>query len=188
MNPETRRKALLIAFGALLLIGAWRSLQPLLRDEEPVPAAARPSSIAGNAGIRPGDRLATLHLASLDRPSPGSATAGRDLWSFVDPPARRQPETATAFPPRSENPPAPVTEPALNPPPQPTVSLKYLGNFGPAGKKIAVLSNGQQIYNALEGDVIDGKYIVARIGYESVDIRFVDFPDLPAQRVGVRQR
>ena len=30
MNPETRRKALLIAFGTLLLIGAWLSLETLV--------------------------------------------------------------------------------------------------------------------------------------------------------------
>lgn len=188
MNPGTRRKTLLIALGALLLIGAWRSLQPLLRDklrdEDPVaPAVVLPS---GHKAPRPADRLATLHLASLDHPSPGSAAAGRDLWRFIDPPARPQPEIVTVLPPRPENLPQPETTTALNPPPQPTVSLKYLGNFGPAGKKIAVLSDGQQIYNAQEGDVIGGRFIVARIGYESVDIRFVDFPGVPAQRVGVR--
>jgi hypothetical protein len=185
MNPETRRKTLLIALGALLLIGAWRSLQPLLGSEETVAAVA--VLPPGLKAPRPAERLATLHLASLDHPSPGSATAGRDLWRFIDPPApARKPETVPVLPSHPENPPLLEAPTTLIPPPQPTVSLTYLGNFGPAGKKIAVLSNGQQIYNAQEGDVIDGKLIVARIGYESVDIRFVDFPDVPAQRVGVR--
>ena len=160
MNPGPRRKILLIALGVLLLVGAWRSLQPLLGDEAPVaPAAVLPS---GHKAPRPADRLATLHLASLDRTSPVSATGGRDLWRFIDPPTRH-PETVPVLPSPVENPPLPDTPTALNPPPQPTVSLKYLGNFGPAGKKIAVLSNGQQIYNAQEGDVIDGRFIVARI-------------------------
>ena len=31
--------------------------------------------------------------------------------------------------------------------------------------------------------MIDNKFIVAHIGYESVDIRFVGFPDWPAKRL-----
>ncbi len=36
--------------------------------------------------------------------------------------------------------------------------------------------------------MIDSKFIVAHIGYESVDIRFVNFPEVPAKRVGVTPR
>ena len=36
--------------------------------------------------------------------------------------------------------------------------------------------------------MIDNKFIVAHIGYESVDIRFVSFPEVPAKRVGVTPR
>lgn len=182
----TRQKTLLIVLGALLLIGAWRSLQPLLREEETVApvAAVLPS---GHKGPRPGDRLATLHLASLDR-IPSGSTGGRDLWRFIDPPAR-QAETVPvhtelpALPSQPSPGPAVTAAPAL-----PELSLEYLGNFGPPQRKIAVFSDGKTIYNAQEGDVIDGRFIVARIGYESVDIRLVDFPDLPAKRVGVRHR
>jgi type IV secretory pathway VirB9-like protein len=67
-------------------------------------------------------------------------------------------------------------------------TMEYLGNFGPPEKKIAVFNDGKKIYNALQGDVIDNKFIVARIGYESVDIRFVGFPDWPAKRLGVRRQ
>ncbi|HSU82370.1 MAG TPA: hypothetical protein VLR69_08105, partial [Thermoanaerobaculia bacterium] len=51
-----------------------------------------------------------------------------------------------------------------------------------------VFTNGKAIFNQQEGDVIDNKFIVAHIGYESVDIRFVGFPDVPAKRVGVTPR
>lgn len=188
MNPGTRKKALLILLGGLLLIGAWRSLQLVLWDEVGDEEAVAHATVlpSGGKAPRPADQLATLHLSSLDHPALGSAAAGRDLWRFIDPPAH-QPETMPPLPSLPENPPPPATVVAPNRPPQPTVSLRYLGNFGPAGKKIAVLSDGQQIYNALEGDVINGRLIVARIGYESVDIRFVDFPDAPAQRVGVHE-
>jgi hypothetical protein len=66
--------------------------------------------------------------------------------------------------------------------------LQYLGRFGPPDKKIAVFSNGKATFIKQEGEEIDGKFIVARIGYESVDIRFVNFPEVPAKRVGVTPR
>jgi hypothetical protein len=66
--------------------------------------------------------------------------------------------------------------------------MEYLGHFGPPNKRIAVFSNGKAEITAQEGEIIDNKFIVARIGYESVDIRFVGFPDWPAKRLGVRSR
>ena len=67
----------------------------------------------------------------------------------------------------------------------PEFTLRYLGNFGPGGRRIAVFSDGGTIYNAFEGDVLEGRFEVARIGYESVEIRYVGFPDVPALRVGI---
>lgn len=72
-------------------------------------------------------------------------------------------------------------------PKPPEFTMDYLGNFGPAAKKIAVFSDGKKIVNAQEGEVIDNKFIVARIGLESVDIKFVSFPQTPAKRLGVRR-
>ena len=188
MNPETRRKTLLIVLGVLLLVGAWRSLQPLLRDEETMaPAAVHPPENTRRNAPRPEDSLATLHLASLDR-IPSGSTGGRDLWHFIDPQARQTVPVHKALPPIQPADPQPPGPTGTAAPAPPELSLEYLGNFGPSQRKIAVFSNGQQIYNVQEGDVIDGKFIVARIGYESVDVRFVDFPDVPAKRVGVRQR
>lgn len=73
-------------------------------------------------------------------------------------------------------------------PKPPEFTMEYLGNFGTPEKKIAVFTDGRKTYNALEGETIENKFIVARIGYESVDIRFVGFPDWPAKRLGVRRR
>ncbi|HKH48614.1 MAG TPA: hypothetical protein VKM72_28450, partial [Thermoanaerobaculia bacterium] len=70
-------------------------------------------------------------------------------------------------------------------PKPPPFTLSYLGNFGPPSRRLAVFSDGKTIYNAQEGDVLAGQFIVADIGYESVDIRFVGFPDWPPQRLAV---
>lgn len=77
-------------------------------------------------------------------------------------------------------------KPAEPPLPHPDdFTLRYLGRFGPPEKQIAVFTDGRRILNRQEGEVLDGRFIVSRIGYESVDIRFVGFPEAPARHVGV---
>jgi len=73
---------------------------------------------------------------------------------------------------------------AAKPKPAP-FTMNYLGSFGSPQKRLAVFTDGKTIYNAQEGEVLEGKFIVAHIGYESVDIQFVGFPDWPAQRLAV---
>lgn len=73
-------------------------------------------------------------------------------------------------------------------PKPPEFTMEYLGLFGPPNKRIAVFRDGKTEILKQEGEVIDNKFIVARIGYESVDIRFVGFPDWPAKRVGIQSR
>ena len=70
----------------------------------------------------------------------------------------------------------------------PEFNLQYLGRFGPPEQQIAVFTNGKQIFNKQGGEVIDNKFVVAHIGYESVDIGFVGFPTVPPKRVGVTPR
>lgn len=215
MNGGSRQKNLLIVLGILLVIVAWKYLRPMLGfggddaaqapvaralgepgDEPAVPS--RP--IRESHTAHPGDRVAVLRVPDLDR-MPGEARVGRDPWRFVDPPPppppkpyvpsadelrrmeeerRRQAEAAAAAA-------AEAARLAAIPKP-PEFTMEYLGNFGPPDKKIAVFSNGKTTLNALEGQVIDNKFIVARIGYESVDIKFVNFPGTPAKRLGVRKR
>jgi hypothetical protein len=69
----------------------------------------------------------------------------------------------------------------------PEVDFVYLGSFGPSSRRVAVFSSGEgeKLVNALAGDVLEGKFIVDRIGYESVDIKFVGFPDAPAKRLAI---
>ncbi len=69
----------------------------------------------------------------------------------------------------------------------PDVTLVYLGSFGPSARKVAVFTGtgGEKLYNALVGDVLEDKFIVDRIGLESVDLKFVGFPDEPAKRLAI---
>ena len=62
------------------------------------------------------------------------------------------------------------------PPPPPPITLKLIGLVdapGGAGK-IAVLSDGRDVYYGREGEIIDGRYRIVRIGAESVDMSYLD--------------
>jgi hypothetical protein len=67
----------------------------------------------------------------------------------------------------------------------PEVTLRYLGSFGPDARRIAVFtaSDGRSVINALEGEVLEGKFVVVKIGFESVDLGFVGFPDAAPRRL-----
>lgn len=218
MNGNTRQRNLFIILGLLLLVAAWRFLAPALGldgDEEAPPAAtARRTGIEDeeggdgpparrireSQGARPGDHVAELRVGELDR-APASLRIGRDPWRFVDPPPPPPPKPPPPPPPpsaedlrrmeearrRAEEAARLAAIEAAKPKP-PEFTMEYLGLFGPPDQRIAVFSNGKAEIIAREGEVIDNKFIVARIGYESVDIRFVGFPDWPAKRLGVRSR
>jgi hypothetical protein len=164
------------------------------------PSRPRRRVATQHQGAKPGDRVAVLRMEDLDR-VPRQSTGGRDPWRFVDPPPpppppphvptaeeleaqRRAAEEARR---RAEEAARLAAIEAAKPHP-PEFNLQYLGRFGPPDRQIAVFTNGKQILNKQEGEVIDNKFIVAHIGYESVDIGFVGFPTVPMKRVGVTPR
>jgi hypothetical protein len=162
------------------------------------PAAPRRARRAGEATTTETAEVVELDLHLLDRQARGYRP-GRDPWRYGEPPpppppppppqptaeelARMQAEQERLARLRAEQAER-LRQEALKPKPQP-FTMKYLGSFGPARSRLAVFSDGKAIFNARQGEVLEGKYIVARIGYESVDIQFVGFPDWPAQRLAV---
>jgi hypothetical protein len=77
--------------------------------------------------------------------------------------------------------------PEIAPPPPPPVppqfTWKFIGMFGRQQSPIATFSRDGDILNAKAGDVIEGKFILKRIGIESVEIGFVGFPPDQTQRI-----
>jgi hypothetical protein len=67
-------------------------------------------------------------------------------------------------------PPAPIE------PPPPPIPLRYIGYLDqPALPRVAVLSDGRgNVFNGKEGDIIEGRYRVLRIGTDSADLIYVD--------------
>ena len=213
----SRQKNLLLLLGALVLIAAWRYLRPSnaggaagnlagpasqrpgVDEEGDGPRRARAAGAGEVKKARPGDRVSQIHIADLDH-VPALGTGGRDPWRFVDPPPpppptppkpreltpaeieamRREAER------RAEQERLAAIERAKPKPAE--FNLQYIGHFGSEATKVAVFSDGKKEFIAAEGDTLDKKFIVARIGLESVEIRFVGFPDWPAKRVGIGRR
>jgi len=156
-----------------------------------------PSGLAGEAES-PVARLSSKGMEVLDlrtdaltAPTGQYRAAGRDPFHYGPPPPPPPPtaaELAAQERQRREEEEARQRAEAArreweSKPHPPEVNVVYLGSFGPSTRRIAVFSDGQNIYNALEGDTLAGKFVVQRIGYESVDLKFVGFPDEPAKRL-----
>jgi hypothetical protein len=160
------------------------------------------NSGGGAAGAEAREAVLTvvpLRLDELGRTPPGFTT-GRDPWRFVEPPppppppphrpsaaeleAMRKAEEARQKQLAEAQRLAAIEAARPKPPP---FTWTYLGSFGPANQRIAAFTDGQKVWNAREGDRLEGKFIVAKIGYESVDIRYVDFPNEPQLRVAAKK-
>ena len=83
------------------------------------------------------------------------------------------------------------TEPEVAPPPPPPVppqfTYKFIGMFGTAQNPIATFTREGDIVNAKVGEVIEGTFVLRRIGIESVEIGFVGFPPDQRQRIPLGQ-
>lgn len=180
-----RRQALLLA--VLIVLVAWYGWQRIFAGGGgAIPGVSSVSATRG-ARARGPERVAELDIQRLS-PASGVFTPGRDVFRYAAPSAPDvpaptvEPETSPASSPQS----APSTEQATGPdqPTPPHVDLIYLGSFGPDDAPIVVFTDQKSIINARQGDVLDGKFVVRNIGYESVDLGFVGFPDDVVQRLG----
>jgi hypothetical protein len=176
-SASTRQKILLAGLLAVLALLVIFVLLPMFSGgggrpggaarRQPLATAAKPGAVTtGVLDVRLG-RLTAARLDPLEGgrnpfrmgaapPPPGQATAGQPAPSVP------------------VGPPAPVGPPP--PPPVPPIPLKFIGIVtrpAPAGK-IAVLSDGRNVFSGEEGKTVDGRYRIVRIGEESVQIEHVD--------------
>jgi len=174
MSPARRQRLLLAVLAVAAALFAVTRLPSLLS-----PGGGAGAGPRGGAGVGEA-RVAELAIGRLDA-DPRDYSPGRDPFRYFDPPKPPPPpppppvEVVTAPPP-----------PPVDPGPQlPEIDLTYLGSFGPKERRIAVLTNGDTIYNAVEGDIVKGQFVVDQIGYESVDLGYLEFPDEPPARLAV---
>ncbi|MEM7049417.1 MAG: hypothetical protein AAF604_07145 [Acidobacteriota bacterium] len=178
MREEQQRKVLVGLLVFLVLVVAWRYGGGWLSGS----GGPRPLDFSsGLEEITGADRIATLSIEELTAEA-RDYSPGRDPFRYYDPPPPPPPPR-----PAIERPTTPVRRPEPRvvdtSPRPPAIPYQFLGSFGPSGRKIAVLAEGDEIINALEGDVLEQQFVIDAIGLESVDIKYIDFPDEPAKRL-----
>ena len=163
---------LLVALGiaVVALIASW--MWPT--------TSATPGQTASNQGraaqkpdqgrVDPADLEVRLDTLNAERPAPEKVERN---------PFRFQPRAAPPAPPaagaRSGGPALPPVAPAdTGPPAPPPIPLKFIGTVEKQGLKIAALSDCRNTFHGSEGQIIDGRYRLVRIGVESVVLEYLD--------------
>lgn len=168
MGRERRNQWLLVALFVVLGLAVYR-LWPETAAEAPAASNTRGSARA--PGGRPPVLAPDVHLDSLkqERPKPGDVD--RNLFRFKSKPA---PAPSASPVVRPEAPVAPSGPPP--PPPVPSIALKFIGILEVPGqsRKVAVLSDPRGVYHGREGDIIEGRYRILKIGAESIELAFID--------------
>ncbi len=192
----SRQNVLLLVLVTLLGVLAWQRLRPE-PTQTAAPASTRTSAGTpprASSGPRPGATTAatgattapTVQLAALtaERDTPGES--GRNPFRF-ERAVPVAPPPPVAAPPRLPTPaavpaapPAPLsggTSPAPVRAPAAPITLKFIGLVQRGdGVSLAVLSPGEgkgPLYGR-EGDIIEGRYRIIRIGSESMEIEYAD--------------
>ncbi len=197
MSPE--RRPWLIGMLGLLALALLVRYVPWNGGDDGLGPASGGTGEAASA-IKSPEAVSELALAELSR-TPKITAVGRNPWRFYEPPPPPPPPPYVAPPKTKEELERErlALEQAMrdaeerrrlaleeaNRPKPPPFPFHYLGSFGPKNRPLAAFSDGKEIINAREGDVILAKFRVAKIGYESVDIKFIEFPDVPALRLAV---
>jgi len=137
-------------------------------SSQAAPVAARPAQAAqgrGNAGA-----VTDLRLDRLKGPHAAAEDPARNPFRF-----RQREAPPLAEVPARALPPAPVLP--AGPPPPPPIPLKFIGLLDAPVRigRVAILSDSRgTVFYGKEGDIIDGRYQVLRIGAESAELSYAD--------------
>jgi hypothetical protein len=131
------------------------------------PAAAAPRDAAAPQALPEPIKLKALETVSEANPG------GRDPFGFGIPP---RPPAPPPPPPVVVRPTPTPTPTPVGPPPRPPVPVKFLGfaeDPSRPGKLVSLSINGTVVI-AREGDVVDGKYRLLKVGLESIVMSYLD--------------
>jgi hypothetical protein len=197
----SRRQAILLGLLGVVLVlflVRWRPsgsapAAPRAAVTSPAPAPAGPRGGGRRSTAISADEVPALSRDDLaPRPRRGPGDTSRDLFDVREP-TKPPPPTPTPAPPPPPAPGEPAFVGPLPPPPPtptpapPPIPFKFIGTFGPRERPIAVLVAGDKIVNARSGDVVFERFILRKVGYESVDVGFLGFPETTSRRLGIGQ-
>lgn len=192
MSRFANRRGLLALLGLVLLATAAIRYWP----GGGAGGASAPAAVRSILPARPDEAAAGSEgVPALDLGRGRGAMQGevvRNVFAFHVPPTptpRPLPPTPTPFPvPGSAafvGPRLPTPTPTATPIIPPAIPFRALGIFGPRERPIVTFEDGARLINAREGDVLDGRFILRRVGRESVDFAFVGLPPDITRRIPV---
>ena len=177
MDAKRQRELALGSVAVLLIaIAAWTLFRDTANSGSGT-VATRPVPATG-AQARPKNPLTEVDLKALEAERPEPADSTRNPFRFKPKPAPPPPPAAAIIRQREQE---KAAEQALTlpvgPPPPPRIPLKYIGDMSdpkdPA-KRIAILSDSRSTYYGREGEVVEGRYRILRIGVESIELAYLD--------------
>ena len=165
----TLRSPIVWVAGAAAIVALLVIARPVFNPPA-VPAQQASNPTTTSTGSLPAVPVVDLNLDRLK-------TAGRELPASQRDPFRFRPK---APPPvqRVQAPPPVFAPPApAGPPPVPAIPLRYFGLIGytGSGQKIAAFRDERgNTFNGKEGEILEGRYRVLRIGPDSVVLEHLD--------------
>jgi hypothetical protein len=169
MGAERRRQLLLGAVVVALAFTMYR-VWPSSPTSVAQVSSSKERRLTTAAPGGPPATAPDVHLDALEGGRPKPAATERDLFRF-------KPKPPPLPPPRTTKP-AETPAPTGPPPPQPLspIALKFIGLLEAPERpgKIAVLSDGRDVFHGHEGDIIEGRYRILKIGAESIDMAYLD--------------
>jgi hypothetical protein len=150
----------------LLAYQLWGGAQ----GPSPAPAPARKGPAKPGAAAAGGlEPVPDVKLAALKAAHPEPAEGGRNLVREKPPPPPPPPPRPVVTTPQPDpNAPPPA------PPPPPPITLKFIGLVQAKGGTVAVFTDGKDVFYGREGEIIEGRYRIIRIGVESVEMSYLD--------------
>jgi hypothetical protein len=180
-KPASKRQMqLLVGLGAVLAALFVFQVLPLMTGGTPPAApnrAARTSASASGGQKGALGPVEDVRLAQLEQdwPAPGETRRNPFTMAPTPPPAAAGPGAGTTKPADDEPAAPPVPTGPPPPPPIPPITLKFIGVISSdATGKIAGLSDGKFVYRGREGQTIEGRYRIVKIGEESIQIEYVN--------------
>jgi hypothetical protein len=183
MAADSSRRQLPVLAGLLVVLAAvvwWQfgSGSAATRPAANVAGARPPVRPGAKTEPSPAETISTgVQLARLGEPRPSPEEGGRDPFRAGAPaPATGSPGAPSTPPPTVATPIVP-TAPAVpaGPPPPPPIAVKFIGIVSRADVgKVAVLTDGKNVYYGREGEIVDGRWRIVSIGVESLQIEYVD--------------
>lgn len=138
----------------------------------PSAASTRTPATGEPAAVLP---VTDLRLDLLESPRVELGEPARNPFRFQARPAPPAPRSAAPPPAAATS--APRAAVPSGPPPLPPIPLRFIGLFDAPGQagRVAIMSDGRgNVFYGKEGDIIEGRYRVLRVGADVAELAYVD--------------